>query len=113
MTSERAFQATVIDLARTCGWLVCHVHDSRRQVRPGVHVGDRDAAGFPDLVMVRGTRLLFAELKAETGRLRPAQVDWLDALRLVQGDAAGRVLVREWRPSDWAEIHALLMERAA
>lgn len=110
--SERSFQTAVIDYARRCGWLVAHLHDSRRQVAPGVHVGDRDAAGFPDLVLVRGQRVLFAELKAETGKLRPAQVLWLAALRAVERDGAGRVLVREWRPSDWPEIERTLGREA-
>lgn len=110
--TERAFQTAVIDYARRSGWLVAHLHDSRRQVAPGVHVGDRDAAGFPDLVLVRGSRVLFAELKTETGRLRHAQVLWLEALRAVESDAAGRVLVRVFRPSDWPEIERTLAREA-
>lgn len=113
--SEKAFQRAVIDLAQTLGWGVAHFHDSRRQVRPGVHVGDRSAAGFPGLVMIRHGRLLFVELKAEKGKLRPTQEHWIEALREAESDCAGRVLVRVWRPSDWdsGEIATVLARRIA
>lgn len=111
--SEASFQRSVMELAQIGGWKLAHHHDSRRQIRPGVHVGDRSAAGFPDLVLCRGVRVIFAELKAEKGRLSPAQKEWLAALRVVEGDAAGRVLVRVWRPSDWLEIERLLAAQEA
>ena len=107
--SERSFQAAVIDLARRLGWLVGHHHDSRRQIAPGKYVGDRDAAGVPDLILVRGNRIVLAELKAEKGKLRPAQRTWIDALRAVESDAAGRVLVKVWTPNSWDEIERLLI----
>ena len=111
--TERSFQTAVIDLARRLGWLVGHHHDSRRQIAPGKYVGDRDAAGIPDLILVRGNRVVFAELKAERGRIRPEQHTWLDALRAVESDAAGRVLVRVWTPGSWDEIERLLAGGAA
>ena len=45
-------------VALTCGWRLYHTFDSRRS-----------AAGFPDLVLVRPPRVIFAELKSEKGRL--------------------------------------------
>ncbi len=81
--SEKEFLQQVIDLAHLTGWLCYHTHDSRRSCK-----------GFPDLILVRGTQLLAAELKSEKGRLSPAQQQWLDAL-----SAAG-VEVAVWRPSD-------------
>ena len=100
--TEAEFQAAVIDLARRNGWRVHHHHDSRRQVRPGVFVGDRDASGFPDLVAVRGSRVVWAELKRERGRLSVAQSAWLRDL-----EAAGQE-VYVWRPVDWPEIERVL-----
>lgn len=97
--TERELQSRVLDLARMYGWRVAHFHDSRRQVRPGVMVGDRDAAGFPDLVLVRGTELLFVELKRETGRATDLQLEWLEALGAVPGVEA--LLVR---PSSFDEL---------
>ena len=101
--SEAEFQEFVIDFAELHQWRVWHIADSRRQVRPGVFVGDTRFAGFPDLTMVRGQRLIFAELKSETGRIRPAQRQTLDLLRAVPGVQAGI-----WRPSDWPDLELLL-----
>lgn len=100
--SEADFQASVIQFARLHRWRVAHFHDSRRQVG-GRMVGDADAAGFPDLVLVRGVRLLVVELKSERGRVKPEQQEWLDALR-----ATGVVMVAVWRPSHWPEIERTL-----
>lgn len=98
--TEAQFQARVIDFARALGWLVAHFHDSRRQIG-GRLVGDSDAAGFPDLVLVK-RRVIYAELKGEKTRLRAAQVVWHEALR-----AAGEE-VYLWRPADWPEIMEVL-----
>jgi hypothetical protein len=104
-TSESHFQHAVMDYARKSGWRVSHFSDSRRQVRPGVFVGDKDAAGFPDIVAVR-ERVVFIELKAARGRIRPAQQEWLREL-----DEAGAE-VYCWRPADWPEIEHTLGRRA-
>ena len=89
---EADFQASVIKLAGIHGWLAYFTFDSRRSPR-----------GFPDLTMVRGDRLLFAELKR--GRRRPTgpQTAWLTAL-----DHAQRVSAHVWRPPDWPEIEQAL-----
>jgi hypothetical protein len=49
-------------------------------------------------VLVRPPRLIFAELKSESGQVRANQTEWLDVLRLLP--AAETYL---WRPSDWDE----------
>lgn len=102
--TERELQEAVTTLARMLGYSVAHFNDSRRQVRPRVFVGDRDAKGWPDLVLCRG-RLIIAELKREDGKLTTAQRQWIDALSL----AGAEVCV--WRPSDWDEIVAVLTRR--
>lgn len=89
---ESAFQKQVEGLAKVYGWLRYHTHDSRRS-----------HAGFPDLVLLRGPELIFAELKTDRGRIRPEQQDWIDALQLVPG-----VDVYLWRPKDWDALHARL-----
>lgn len=89
--SEESFQGAVIEYATIMGWLVYHTRDSRRS-----------APGFPDLTLVRGSRLVFAELKAENGRIRPEQQVWLQALE----DAGQEVHI--WRPSQWTEIIEVL-----
>ncbi len=92
--SESQFQLLVTGFAKEQGWLVYHTHDSRRS-----------DPGFPDLVLVRGERLIFAELKAERGRLSPDQVVWIAALR------ATNLAVYVWRPQDWPEIKKLLASK--
>jgi VRR-NUC domain-containing protein len=58
-----------------------------------------DGAGWPDLCLVRPPRILFAELKSESGTLRPNQTEWLDVLRLLP-----QVEVYLWRPGDWDAV---------
>lgn len=91
-TSERAFQQSVVDLAELRQWRAWHDNDSRR-----------NAAGLPDLILLRPPRLLFAELKAERGRLSAEQRAWLDELGRCPG-----VEVHTWRPGDWAQIEEVL-----
>ena len=88
---ESTLLSRVTRLARQRGWLVYHTANSQGS-----------QPGFPDLVLVRGDRVLWAELKAKSGWVRPEQRQWLDALA-----AAGQT-VRVWRPSDWREITAAL-----
>ena len=85
--TERQFMEQVKELAALCQMRWYHTHDSRRS-----------DPGFPDVVMVRGERLIFAELKAEKGRVSAAQTFWLDALRATGAE------VYVWRPSDWETI---------
>lgn len=83
----------VIDLALTCGWLVFHDQDSRK-----------NAPGLPDLILCRPPRLIFAELKTARGQVREAQRTWLDALSACPG-----IQVYLWRPTDWSRIQTLLL----
>jgi hypothetical protein len=71
--TEKQLQAQVVQLASLTGWRCYHTFDSRRS-----------APGFPDLLLVRPPRCLFVELKTTTGRLRPAQAAWLEALAEVE-----------------------------
>lgn len=104
--SEKAFQAQVIQLAALHGWLCYHTFDSRRS-----------AAGFPDLVLVRDGRVIFAELKTERGKVSAHQRQWIDALLTttratwLYGAPDGVVSVYVWRPSQWNAIEATLATR--
>lgn len=90
--SERAFQAQVIAAAEAMGWLCYHTHDSRRS-----------QPGFPDLIMVRGYRMVALELKVGRRRPTPEQLVWLAAFRDVcQVDAL-------WaKPDDWEQLMEIL-----
>lgn len=106
--TESAFQRAVCELAEYHHWSWWHFADSRRQIRPGVHVGDAGAAGYPDLTLAHSRHgLVFVELKGPKGKLRPAQKRSLDALAAATVTAAPRgVLVHVWRPADWDGVVA-------
>ena len=80
--------------------MVYHTYDSRKS-----------EPGFPDLVLVRRGRIIFAELKRRGGQLTGAQGRWLNELDHCEDNAmyhasfipAARpvVTVHTWRPSDW------------
>lgn len=96
-------------LALALGWRGYHTHRSQHS-----------PAGFPDLTLVRGGVLVFAELKTERGKTTPEQDAWLEDLGLVADRAAAQdptgvpvpliVDVHLWRPSDLLEgrIEAVL-----
>jgi len=98
--SEKNFEQLVKEEARVNNWLYYHTYRSKRSV-----------PGFPDCVMVRGGRLIFAELKTESGKVTPAQQHWLDELSrcdVLQGSKSSAVEVYLWRPSEYEEICEVL-----
>lgn len=62
-----------------------------------------DGKGFPDLVLVRRPRVVFAETKSDTGSLSEDQGEW--ARELAQ---CSRVEFHVWRPRDLDEIVRIL-----
>lgn len=92
MMLEETYQNQIIAIAKTHGWLVYHTHDSRRS-----------APGFPDLVLVRGTVILFLEVKRESGVVSESQSTWMEALRKVTTVDAAVV-----RPRDYDQVELLL-----
>ncbi len=85
--TEADLLRSVLSLARVYGWLAYHTWNARHS-----------AAGFPDLVLVRGGRLIFAELKSEHGRVTAQQLVWGAAL--TRAEVTGGVAYLVWRPSD-------------
>ena len=100
--TEADFQAAVLELARLFRWRVAHFRAARTAHGWRTPVA-ADGAGWPDLFMVRGGRAVVAELKSESGRLRPEQREWLIELRACPG-----LEVFVWRPSDLEEIARIL-----
>jgi hypothetical protein len=93
---EKDWQAEVVDIALRCGWRrKYHTFDSRRSDR-----------GFPDLVLCRPPRLIFAELKTNTGRVTGDQQAWLDDLAACGAEAY------TWRPFDRPTVDRVLASRA-
>ncbi len=100
VSSEREFQREVVQRAKSLGWFVFHALPGQgRNKHLTLFIGKR---GFPDLVLCRPPRLIFAELKSEKGRVSADQQEWLEALR-----ACG-VEVYVWRPSDLERATAIL-----
>jgi hypothetical protein len=93
---EHAFLQRVRQTAQLFGWRIYHTHDSRRS-----------EPGFPDVVLVRDGRLIFAELKTDTGRITAAQLAWLTAL-----EQCSNVEAHIWRPRDWPAVLRTLRESA-
>lgn len=81
--SEKQFRQQILDLAHLLGWKCYFTWASLHS-----------PAGYPDLCMVRLSRIIFVELKSESGKVTEAQQEWLDALA-----ATGKVEVYLWRPS--------------
>lgn len=91
-TTERNLREQVRSLCGIYGWKMAFTQYSLRSPK-----------GFPDLVLLRPPRLIFAELKSETGKTRPDQDAWLDTLRELPGAE-----VFLWRPTDIEQIAEVL-----
>ena len=95
--TERDFNQQICDLARLLGWEVNRTWLS-------IH----SPAGFPDLVLIRENddntaSLIFAELKAERGKLTEHQAKWLALLSKVPN-----IGVYVWYPQDFDRIALIL-----
>jgi hypothetical protein len=98
--TERDWQAKVQQLLTAFGWMWYHAPDNR----PVNGRVQGIKAGFPDLVAVRGGRLLFIELKKQTGKTTPEQDRWLAAA------AAAGAEAHIWRPGDSARVSEVLRQ---
>lgn len=97
---EWVFQDMVATVASQNGWQVAHFMTAKlgdRHMTPTKY----DAAGFPDLVLCR-ERIIYAELKTETGELTPEEEQWRTKLQ-----AANQEWYL-WRPRYWQQIKEIL-----
>jgi VRR-NUC domain len=95
---EKQLQKTMEEMLTFLGWLWFHAPDNR----PINGRIQNIKAGFPDLIAVRGTRMVYIELKTMTGKVSPDQERWHTALRR----AGAEVYV--WRPCDVNEARDIL-----
>ena len=98
---EGDLQRNIIELAEMLGWRAYHVARVKGQLRA------RTSPGFPDLVMVRAPRLIFAELKAPGKHLTPEQLAWRAELKKVETTE----VYGPWRPGDWDAIATTLQRK--
>lgn len=99
--TEAEWQRFVTDYAESLGWDWMHVGRVGKYQANGAKgtLGE----GWPDLVLVKDDRILFVELKAETGKLTDKQKHVLLILDTVSGTAC-----HVWRPSDFALMAEVL-----
>jgi len=89
--TEKEFTGQIKELAATFGYSFYHTWHS-------IH----SAPGFPDCVLAKPGRLIFCELKSETGKVSNKQQEWLDVL-----EAAGAETYL-FRPSQFEEMVQVL-----
>lgn len=97
--TERQWQRQVERIATSARWLWYHTHDSRRSPE-----------GFPDLVLVRAPRLVFAELKrdGEYTKHGGPQQRWLTELAACREHGITLPEVYVWRPADLDDVKRVL-----
>lgn len=102
LITEKDFLRTLTELAALTGWQFYHPlpATNRRGQWATFLMGN---AGFPDLTLVRGDTLVFAELKVGYNKPNAAQIQWLEKLQAVK-----QVQVYLWHPKDWDEIVKIL-----
>lgn len=110
--TEQQLANEIIGWAHKFKWLVFHVRNSGMGGMTQVQ-GDK---GWPDLFMVRGSRVIAAELKIEKrgtkrGDPRPDQWKWLDALANVGNELWHPIDCHVWRPEDLPAIIDTLRRR--
>lgn len=102
LMSEADYQGRIVEAARLHGWRIHHCRPlQRRDGRWQTPVTGHP--GFPDLVLLRGARLLVLEVKTDIGRVTPAEEAWLAAWREVP-----RAEVHVVRPRYWSLVEEML-----
>lgn len=107
--SESDFLVMVTDLASLLGWRWAHFRPARTNHGWRTPASGSLGKGWPDLVLTRDRdgRMIFAELKTDTGRVEDDQSEVLGYLRGV-ARRHGWLQVHIWRPRDFDEIAAAL-----
>ncbi len=90
--SEKAWQQQIVDLAESQGYWGYHAFNS-----------ERSEPGFPDLVLLREGRTIFAEVKRMGEHLTPEQAMVCDLL------LGNGLEVYAWWPDDEEEVTAVLV----
>lgn len=90
--TEKEFQQQILDLAQLQNWRCYHTWNSRNSQQ-----------GFPDLVLVRPPRVIFAELKIGNNKPTPDQRIYRDLLLRCPG-----VEYYLWLPDCWEQIKQVL-----
>lgn len=100
--TEAEFQSQVCQLAELYGWSWAHFRPAMTKYGWRTPVSGPLGAGWPDLVMVRGDRLVFVELKRD--RTKPTGLQ--DTVLTILSQTRAEVYV--WRPRDWDLVMEVL-----
>lgn len=100
--TEKEFQQQVTELAEILGWAWAHFRPAQTAHGWRTPVSGSLGAGFPDLILCRPGKTLFAELKRDGVKATIAQEIVHAQLREAGND------VRVWRPADWDAVVACL-----
>jgi len=104
--TEAQFQGQIEELARRYGWHYLHIEramNDRGYWRTPIR-GDL-GKGWPDLVLLKGSRVLFVELKANGKPLTDEQRGILELLSHIPGAEC-----YVWRPAQFEEILGRLID---
>lgn len=126
--SEKDFSTQVEGMLDLFGWQWCHFRTAR--TKESWKTAITGHKGFVDYVAVRPPRVIFAELKSDTGKLSDDQYEWIEALKdcqrviiadplTVSGQVATIRLHRDvktvllpeiyvWKPGDSDEVERIL-----
>jgi hypothetical protein len=101
--TEQQFTNELLRWLKVYQWRAFHVRNSGYGGNTYVQ-GDR---GFVDILAVKGSRWIAAELKigkagTKIGDPKPEQLQWLEALKRVGAETY------IWRPENWSEILVVL-----
>lgn len=108
--TEQQFTNELLKWAKVYGWRRFHVRNSGYGGNTQVQ-GDK---GFPDLVLIRPPRLVFAELKVGKNKVAPEQQAWLTALAECEVEPyVPSAEVYTWRPEQWSEILVILSKNGS
>lgn len=92
--TENELLTGVLDVCRLLGWRTIHLRPARSATswRTAVH-----GVGFPDVLAVRGSRIVAAELKVGRKQLTAEQGRWLTDLAAAGADC------HVWRETDYPD----------
>jgi hypothetical protein len=95
--TEAELTAAVLELLDLFGWRAIHARPARTAHGWRTPLQGPTAIGFPDILAVRGDRILAAELKVGRNTVTPEQAVWLAVLAQAGAEA------HEWRETEWTD----------
>lgn len=99
--TEAEFTRQVLEYAKLKGWRTAHFRPART-AKGWCTAVQGDGVGFPDIIFIRRTDMLVAELKVGRNNVSTEQMEWLASFQWAGHDSY------VWKPSNWAEIQTRL-----